>query len=218
MLYYCSMWRDLINLGGVRITWMAVALVVGFGVACFKVWREMRSDYEEDKVLGAMLGLTLASWVGARVSWWKPAANMGMIGAVVAGGLFLAWWCKRQKWNFWQWLDQVGEVSLAVGFVAAFAYGRDMVGVGLVLVLGWLTSGFVRRYYRKWTWYESGKPGLTGLVTVWWWVVAELVVAKDWGVWVYFAAWLTVGAVVIVYLRSGRKVSQDLKRIWPKRK
>ena len=191
----------------VRVSWVEISLALGFVVACFKVWREMRLDYEEDKILGLMLGMAMAAWLGGRLAWWKATSEMGLLGAVVLAILFLIWWCKRYKWNFWQWLDQLGEVSLAVGAVAS---------VSVVLAVGWLACNLLKRYYRRFGWYESGKPGLVGVVAVWWWGMAQLVIAKGGMVWVYFGAWLTVAGAVTIYLRSGRKISQALKRIWPK--
>lgn len=171
----------------------------------------MRGDYKDEDILALLLWMAVGIWAASWLKW------LGIVGLIGVGVGVLAVWCKRMKWDFWEWLDELGRISCGLGAVAAMVFG-SFVGVVLVLTVGWVSTHVLKRYYRRMGWYLSGKSGFVGVVALEWWVVAQLMVAKAGLVWLYFGAWLLVGGAVAVYLRSGRKPSSDLKSIWPRKK
>lgn len=188
--------------------WKWGMAVMMYFVAGFFVWRRMREEYEEEEILKLIVLLGLAAGMGAVAfrTWGAVGLGLGTMG----------WWCRRKKWNFWEWLDAVMPVGLAAGALS----GLDWVwavGVGVVGVVG--------RTYRKWKWYRSGRPGLVGLTAVLFVAGGEITVANGssyrlyWGgleVAQWAGIWSVVASLVAIYLRAGRKITEDLKIKWRK--
>ncbi|TSC83803.1 MAG: hypothetical protein G01um101416_1175 [Microgenomates group bacterium Gr01-1014_16] len=184
-----------------------MAIIVYFG-AGFWVWRRMRGEYEDEEILKLemILGLVVvAGWIAFR-TW----------GVVGAGLLVLGWWCRKKEWSFWEWMDVMMPAGLAGGAIVGLNWVW-VVGVGMVWLVG--------RTYRRWKWYRSGRAGLVGLVAVMFVAGGEIAVAKGSGYNLYWGdlelsqwigIWTVVAAAVAVYLRAGRKVTEDLKMRWQK--
>ena len=123
-------------------------------LAGFWIWLKMRLDYDEEKILSLLVVVGFGSIFG------------------VLGGLAGLWiYCKRQNWNFWEWLDVFGVVGLAMYAVSGGELRLVVGGIGVVWVI-WLG-----RNYRKIFWYKSGRVGLAGLCALMWWSGGEIVVA-----------------------------------------
>lgn len=184
-------------------------------------------DFDEEEVI-MLTVVMVASGVGTGVviNWlmyrfWQVDLYGGIAGAVV--GLWL--WCRAHKWNFWEWADLIAELGFLMIAVASLAYGPEqMIRAGLAVII-WLSLIWLRRHYRKFRWYRSGKVGFVAIVGLGLWSVLEIVVAFFAGARVYFwglalPQWLGVAvstvSLVGLYLRGGRKVSEDALKIWQK--
>lgn len=174
----------------------AIAVVVYF-VAGFFVWRKMREEYEEEEILKLIMLLGLGVGVGAAV--------FGTWGAVGAGLAALVWRCRRKDWAFWEWLDAVAPAGLAAGALVSLNW---VWGIGLAGV--WAAG----RWYRKWKWYKSGRPGLVGLTAMLVLAIGETAVANGSGFRLYWGGlelarwigiWSAVAVGVAVWLRATKK-------------
>ena len=167
------MWPELLSLWGVKITIMGVVSAILFVLTSFVIWRHMREDYAEDDILSltvivaVLAAVSLGAW-----RWWS-------VGGVLLLPLLGLWlYCRRRKWNWWEWLDALGPPSLIIGAVASLAWGPDLIGNSLALVVGWAVLKLVSRKYRSLRWYKSGKVGFVGIVSVAWWMAAWMVIAN----------------------------------------
>lgn len=138
-------------------------MVIGFVWGSFLIWRKMREDYLETDILTLQLLLVA---VGAVVAggwrWWSVG------GILLAVAATLAVWCKKKKWDFWEWLDIVTQASLILGLMTVLGVGQWI--SSLELFVGLWISALVNKYYRRWRWYRSGKRGLVGLIGLLWWM------------------------------------------------
>ena len=178
------------------MNWVGVVfLVLGFVVSSFWVWRKMRGEYEEEGILTMLLGVTGAGILAA--AWgWKWWSLWGVVVAVVA---VLVMWCRQKKWDTWEWLDEIVAASMVIGLTAAVGSGQWMMGIflGVGLVGSWLAA----KYYRRWSWYKSGKLGLVGLMGLGWWMVSGLVIA-NWQTSAIYLAGLLVVLILILWRRK----------------
>ena len=178
------------------MNWVGVVfLVLGFVVSSFWVWRKMRGEYEEEGILTMLLGVTGAGILAA--AWgWKWWTLWGVVVAVVA---VLVMWCRQKKWDTWEWLDEIVAASMVIGLTAAVGSGQWMMGIflGVGLVGSWLAA----KYYRRWSWYKSGKLGLVGLMGLGWWMVSGLVIA-NWQTSAIYLAGLLVVLILILWRRK----------------
>jgi len=163
-----------------------VALLVSFFV-----WRRQRWDFLQQDIFE----LTGLLWL---------AVGIGTLGGVyvsVAMGVVTTfWWCKRKKWNFWEWSDELGPLSLLVISVGQL---NPIVAVGVPMAL------WVRENFKKIRWYKSGRLGLAGLTALGWWGMAEFLVA----IWRRHGLYwkdtiplvLAIVALTIIFIRHGKK-------------
>lgn len=166
----------------------AAALVIGN----FWLWRQLRLEYELPQIFTVGFGLSVAAFFG----WWSPLV------AVLAATLVLVVCTTRLKIDFWQWWDMVIPLGLLI--FAPLAPGR----VAISMVVGWAFLILVSKFYRRFSWYKSGRMGLVGSLAVAIWSVIQIEVAKFNLVWVYLAVLIGVSAAITIYIRSGRQ-------LWP---
>jgi hypothetical protein len=185
-----------------------VLIILASLISQYVVWKEMRHEHESSEIFTFALLLNLVALVS--LVW----PYLGLI-----GGLAFLWaWSKRQKWDFWEWLDTLIPLSLLVAFVVSWSMGVDGWMVATVALSGWLLVIVLGLFYRQFNWYKSGRLGFMGIIALGWWGVVQLVVANL-SIWaVYSFAWIVILSAVTLYLRSGRKLSEDLKFIWPSKR
>jgi hypothetical protein len=215
------MWPVIINLGGVSITWFGLVMGLSFVIFSFILWRKMRVDYKEEDILTFTIFLAL---VGILASigwkWW----SVGGVLITIWSAVYL--WSKKKEWDFWEWLDLLLPLSLLIGAIASAAYGVKYLWATGILLTGYFILALLRKSYRKIGWYKSGKMGFVGMAGIIWWNVAWILVANWQPSNVYFGGlkleqwigiWSIVAAAVCIYLRGGRKVTQDWKyftKLW----
>ena len=104
-----------------------------------------------------------------------------------------------------QWLDVLVPQGLLIASV-----------LGLwPLIIVYICIMLIKKHYRKFSWYKSGKPGLVGLVGLAGWGLARIIIAfwDKGGVYLWLLTldqWigvlLLVTNTVIIYLLSGQKI------------
>lgn len=167
----------------------------------------MRREYDPEEIF--VLSLVLGSVSLTSLVW----PYLGLVTAMV-----VLWvWCKKRKWDFWEWLDVVGPLSLLLAAVLSWTQGLSGWPAGIISFAGWWLVLVLTKFYRQFGWYKSGRLGFVGIVSLGWWGVIQLMVANI-SLWaVYSLVWIVIVTGVALYLRSGRRISQDLK-LWPVKK
>lgn len=173
----------------------------------YSVWKKTRLDYSREDIyftltilVGAgVLGETAARFLG--VSYW---------GMWLGGLLGLGWICKKKKWNFWEWWDDITLSLGGVGLVLASVWGRW--AEVAVLVWSWTMAYIMGKYYRKIRWYPSGKPGITGIWYVIWLGVGLSLIAFVNSHTLYWVSLISLTGVIVLYYRSGLKVGGNIWR------
>ena len=190
----------------------------------FSAWRKMRLDYGEEKVLVftfvwgvAVAGMAL---LAARIS-----PGLSWVGGAMAGLLVPVFWGMKWKWNVWEWMDILGPAGLAASGLVSLTAGRW--AEAAVLLVGWALGSWLRAGYKLIKWYRSGKIGFSGVFCLVWLAGEKVAVATFAGDKLYWGGltagqwigvWLLTACLVTVYLRAGRKVTEDFNDIWQKLK
>lgn len=217
------MWPILADLGVVKITAWGLGLALSFVLGSFVLWRILRSDYGGEELLSLWLWIVVLAWIGSGTwacSWFTiclpPLAAIN--GALLLTILATVWWGKKKKWDAWELLDTIGPITLAVGALAAIAWGPEKWLVALITCLGIILVALLRGMYRDFHWYKSGRVGFVGIMALGWWGLVQLVLANfdTWGL--YSLGWITVSCVTALYIRSGRHLRQDFQFLWPRKK
>ncbi|KKT77145.1 MAG: hypothetical protein UW73_C0027G0017 [Microgenomates group bacterium GW2011_GWB1_44_8] len=183
------------------MNWLVgIAILLAFGATNFWVWKNKRADYEEEGILGLWLWLVTVTWIASwGFRWW----SLG--GVLLAVACALVFWCRKKKWDVWEWADVTTRSSLVFAGSIALAKGSWIVGLGLWggAVVLWV----IAKTYRKWRWYKSGKMGLVALIGGIWWMGVWMLLAQRQLIQVYLAGLSIIAICVVIYLRSG----------WPKK-
>lgn len=222
------MWPELINIQGFKVTWWGIYLVFGSVISSFLIWRKMRSDFSNDEIFGftlnMMFGVVAGCMIGSVIETGRLPGLSGW-GITLGGWWALRRWCAKQKWDFWELFDWIALSGLWLWFLGSMFYGYEarlaLVGSFTGIMMTWV----VRKNYRKFRWYPSGKDGIIGLFSVLVFAIYEVVVAVINPVSIYWwgltlsqtiAAWVIAICVVTMYLRGGNQFHLNVKM--PKRK
>jgi len=155
---------------------------IGAVLFLYLTWRNLRENYQEEKLISYSWLALLAFMVGGRVVfglvnwgvwndnltdwlsvWQKPGFNYG--GGIGAMLLVTGWYCKAYDWKLWSFLEDMTPTIYLLGvFLMAEEWVRSGFGIGagvymLAAVLGWTIVRLVLKKYRSFSWYKSGKKG-----------------------------------------------------------
>lgn len=200
-----------------RLIAVIVGTVLAWWLASFVAWRALRIDYSEEKIVHAWIKLStlgIIAGVGGQAvvgRGWGFGAFPAMVGVIA--GLWLLH--KRGGWDVWEWVDVIGLVGLGLSAAVGLLWDwqRWWLWSG-IMVLGVGVGKWVGRSYRNFRWYKSGKPGLTGLVCLLWWLAAQIAVEIltpgeiYWGNSIVKKVLLGcafLAVILKIYLRSGTK-------------
>jgi hypothetical protein len=161
---------------------LGILRVIGIIVFLYLVWRNLRDDYDNQKLISyswmALLGFLVvgrlafglihwgiwnnnfADWISV---WSKP--GMSYIGGYL--GLVLMTWinCKRNQYKFFAFLEDVLKPTLVLSwFLLADEYWQSKFDIKVLIYMAMLVviyfiSGFLKKKYRSFVWYKSGKKG-----------------------------------------------------------
>ncbi len=177
-----------------------VILSLGFLFSAYVAWKNLKSDYDEEKIL------TLVSLLGIVGVLSGYAVRLHEWGVMFPALMVLGLWCRKYKWNMGEWLDVLVPQGLLI---------TALMGLW-PLILVYVCIMVLKRHYRKFSWYKSGKPGLIGLAGLAGWGFARIIIAfwDNTGVYLAFLTldqWVSVvlftSCVIIIYLQSGQKIT-----------
>jgi hypothetical protein len=212
-------------MGGVLYWWLAGVAGVGLWLLIsFFIWRKMRLDYGEEKVLvfSFVWGAAVAS---TALLAEKYLPGLSWVGGTAAGLILAIVWGVKFKWNVWEWLDILGPAGLAAAGMVSLISARWVEAA--VLFAGWGLGVWLGSGYRRIKWYRSGKVGFSGVFCLVWLAGEKVAVATFSGDKIYWGGltagqwigvWLLTACLVTVYLRADRKITEDLKDLCKKLK
>ncbi len=208
-------------------------------VASYLLWHNLREDYSEEEIISLTIYLALAFLVGARlahvlyhfsdfqfslVKWLLIGRYPGFSfsgGFLTCLGL-LFFWSKRKNWDFWQ----LGEVVVPAGLLVTvmvstglFLTGGETVFLGeaVLALLLLFFSHFLRKKYRTFVWYKSGKLGFVSCFSLSLFILGKLSLEIFYRGSLYWEGLLLFGITItcwlFIYLRSGRDLKEDFGKI-----
>ena len=173
-------------------------LALGFLWTVYVAWKNLRSDYDEKEILTLM---SLLGIVGMIVGYALLIREWGVMLPVFG---VLVWWCRKYHWHLGEWLDVLVPCGIVVAAVSMKIWALLLIYIGVMLI---------KRNYRQFSWYKSGKPGLIGLSGLAGWAMVRISIGffkpsiDQW-----IGVWLLTICLVAIYLLSGYKF------VWPQRK
>jgi len=231
------------NIGPIMISLLSIFYAFAFFLSSFFIWKGLKEEYQEEDILNFTVILTLGSILGARLFYilftprllfnplrWlalRIEPGFSFFGALVSFLLITFLWSGKKKWDFWLVFD---NLSLPFFFVFSFlSFGLIITNGGelffylfFLSVLFSILSIFLAKYYRRFIWYKSGKPGFVGCLSLGFFSMIfgllEFFLKKG----VYFEI---IGILlfaflflVLFYKRSERSVKEDFKSIFIRKK
>jgi hypothetical protein len=231
-------------IGSITFTPLFWSLLVAGVISSYSIWKRLREDYSDEAIFTLTLQNSFFALVFARlffvllnfnqfdfsiVSWLTKnvAENFSLSGAFI--GVFLAttWKTNSSKKNSWEVLDCL---SLPVmyfflfGGLGSFLSTWNFLDLSfcLVALLGLFLYPFLRKHYRSFAWYKSGKTGFLFSVYSLYSFIFLLVLAFFKTDILYLnrliLLFLILASLSALYIRSEREIGDDIKAIIKRRK
>ena len=125
-----------LDLGPIQIYWYSIFIFIGMLVACFMIYKEAKKrGIDEDFLVNLTFNTIIIGIIGARLYYvlfnlsyyldnpveifqiWN--GGLAIHGGIIAGLLFIIYYCKKHEVNLWKMLD-----IIVVGLIIAQAIGR----------------------------------------------------------------------------------------------
>ena len=199
-----------------------VLAIIGIVLFLYLTWRNLRDNYKtENLITYSWLSLS-AFLVGGRITYglsnwgeWQTltdwVAFYNNSGINLAGGyvvLLMVTMLLAQKygWKLWPFLeDMINNIMILVmgfwlGRIIFSKAGIEEGVIGLIFIFSLWISGWVKKNYRSFVWYKSGKKGFrfffTNLIFFLLLSVYFLVIKEK----IFFGAFLFTGLINLVGL------------------
>lgn len=125
-----------LDLGPIQIYWYSIFIFIGMLVACFLIYKEAKKrGIDEEFLVNLTFNTIIIGIIGARLYYvlfnfsyyldnpveifqiWN--GGLAIHGGIIAGLLFIIYYCKKHEVNLWKMLD-----IIVVGLIIAQAIGR----------------------------------------------------------------------------------------------
>lgn len=125
-----------LDLGPIQIYWYSIFIFIGMLVACFLIYKEAKKrGIDEEFLVNLTFNTIIIGIIGARLYYvlfnfsyyldnpveifqiWN--GGLAIHGGIIAGLLFIIYYCKKHEVNLWKILD-----IIVVGLIIAQAIGR----------------------------------------------------------------------------------------------
>ncbi len=228
-------WPVLLDLGTVKIYSSGLFAVLSFLWGIFVVSKKAREEhlslatvYDSGVIslLAVVVIMRAAFFLGLR----NASIEIGLIGGVLTGATFLSFREERKLFDVLDLMVLGGILALAWEYLGFFWSGaaRIFLYIGnfgfaidrfLLLALYFLTGFLIlwrlETIYRTFMWYRAGKSSAkSGFVvgTALFLVGLRFLILPGSLVGVVFGWVMVVGSIILIYLRSGRKIGNDLRQ------
>jgi phosphatidylglycerol:prolipoprotein diacylglycerol transferase len=198
----------LFSVGSFNFYTLGLTIGVSYLIAAFTVWRRLRElNLKEEKVIDFIIVSSIFSWLTARIFYiipnWEEFRHFvvgwfdfmrfpgfSYFGTVIGLVIISAWYAKKQKWDYWQILDEVSYGVLPFMIFVQLGCFFDGSGQGkpttmpwgvffpgslvrrqplpvfsaIALFLIWILLLKIEREWRFWDWYKSKAQGIILLI------------------------------------------------------
>ena len=232
------------TLGPLSISPLTLLVPLAFMVASFLLWHDLREDYSEEEIISLTIYLALAFLLGARlghvlyhlsdfqfslIKWFLIGRYPGFsfLGGFFASSGLLFYWSKRKNWDFWQVIETLVPTGLMVIVLVStglYLTGGEILFLGeaILALLLLFFSRFLRKKYRTFVWYKSGKLGFASCFSVSLFMLGKLSLEILYRGSLYWESLFLLGIAlacwVLIYQRSGRDLKEDFSKILPRKK
>lgn len=153
-----------LTIGNIRITPLFWSLTIGFVISAFLFWRFFKAEDLEDEEIYKLTLNILFSAVLMEILTYK-LLNISAIGSVVGAVAMIILYFHNRRNIIWDGFESltipifVMNIFRGIGMFLNFS---RIIFLGYVVlgVLGIFFSIWMRKKYRSFAWYKSGKPGL----------------------------------------------------------
>jgi hypothetical protein len=166
---------------------LAIIRVIGIILFLYLTWRNLRGDYQEEKLITfgwisvifflvfGRIGFGLLNfgvwknWTDWFSVWQKPGMDylMATFGFTIAA----FWISKVNQWKFFAFMEDnlknflVFIAILMIDELVRSRFNIESLFYLLIFIIAYIVSLWLSKRYRSFVWYRSGKKGFVFLVT-----------------------------------------------------
>jgi len=229
------------SIASIKITPFFWGLALASLISSFSFWRQLKEDFQEEKVFSLTLLIFAFSLFFSRlfylvshlqilnsspVSWFFPQDfGFSLAGAFLGAVLAVNWRASKWEKNAWEVLDALVLpffYFLILGGTGYFLtkgnwWSLAYVGLGL---LGRLSYPWLKGSYRSFAWYKSGKTGF--LISIYgfglFFSFFSLAILKKGGLYLdnWLGLFLASVFLIALYYRSERNLREDSQVLFQK--
>lgn len=153
----------ILTIGQLRITPLFWCLSVAFVFSSFSMWRFLTAeDYKEQDIFTANILMVLAGVTFGMLT--DALVGKPVIGAIFGVFLISVWRFRILGENVWEGLDSLSLswlFFLFFGGIGLYLTGGNIFyfGYSLIGTAGFVIYPVIKKSYRRFSWYKSGKTG-----------------------------------------------------------
>ena len=150
--------------------WILLVIVITLilFIFSFSFWRSVKEDYVPAQIFTATFYILLSFIISLGIFYIFKIHSIWIIGVLLLFGLFSA--SKRTGIRFYELVDEfVGSLLLSLIPLIIFVIRLEEPSFGvfyIILILSLLLFHLVKRRYKSFLWYRSGRKGLSGLFAI----------------------------------------------------
>jgi prolipoprotein diacylglyceryltransferase len=194
-------------------------------VYLYLIWRNLRDNYGEDKliafgwwsillfILGSRITYGLVNWgtFDTAVQWWQIEKIPGLIyGGGIATVVGFSWWFSNKNgWKIWSFAEDILPFAYLILFVVELSQwwnSKDIKTLlfSLTMLFGYTLTLMFNGRYRSFSWYRSGKKGFdvgaTGVIIFLVLIIEVVVFKESWMLLVLYSILSLLSLVQLVIL------------------
>lgn len=232
------------TVGPVTLTPLIWSLAVAAVLSSYSIWKKLREDYSDEVIFTLTLQAGILSLIFSRlffillnfdqfdfsiVSWLTKnvSGNFAVSGAFIGAVIAVNWKISQIKKSSWEVLDSLClpvQYFLVFGglgsFLTTFSFPNLL--FCLVGVAGIVFYPLLKKKYRSFAWYKSGKTGflfsLYSLYTFSFLLVLAFFKTDSLYLNRLILLFLILASLSALYIRSEREIGDDIKAIIKRRK
>lgn len=228
-----------LTIGSLVVTPLFWALGLATFFSSFSFWRRLKDDFREEEIFTLTLLVLVAALFSSRLfyllfhfqdSGFSPllwffsgGERFSLGGAFLGAVLAINWQTSRLEKNAWEVLDALVlplfYFLIFGGLGHFFNYAnKQALAYSLIGLLGSLSYPWLKKSYRSFAWYKSGKTGfLISFYSFWIFLsLFSLAFFENHKLYweKYFWLVLTLLSLIALYYRSERSFRDDSRRFW----